>query len=132
MNTPAQKTSPSPTLLDRIGGEGAVNLAVERFYDKVLADDLLAPFFAHSNMAQQRKKQARFLSSVMNGTATNVDTYMRNAHRGYVKSMGLSDEHFDAVAGHLQETLTELDVKPDVMGEVMAAAASLRDSVLDR
>ncbi|MDX2141911.1 MAG: group 1 truncated hemoglobin [Rhodospirillaceae bacterium] len=120
------------TLLDRIGGDAAVTLAVDRFYDKILADALLAPFFAHSNMEQQRKKQARFLSSVMGGTAVNVDGYMRNAHRRYVKDMGLTDRHFDAVAGHLQSTLNDLGVKPDVAGEVMAAAASLRESVLDR
>jgi hemoglobin len=121
-----------PTLLERIGGDAAVTLAVERFYEKVLADDLLAPFFVDSNIEQQRKKQARFLSSVMAGTATNAADYMRNAHRRLVANQGLTDRHFDAVAGHLHETLTELNVAPDVMGEVMGAVISLRDAVLDR
>jgi hemoglobin len=120
------------TLLDQIGGEAAVTLAVDRFYDKILADPLLAPFFAHSNMPQQRKKQARFLASVMAGTAVNVDTYMRNAHRKYVADMALGDRHFDAVAGHLQATLGELGVKPEIAAAVMAAAAGLREAVLDR
>ncbi len=120
------------TLLERIGGEGAVRAAVDAFYVKVMADPLLIPFFAQTDMDKQRLRQAKFLIAVMAGTAKNVATYMRNAHRSYVKEMGLSDVHFDAVNGHLHSTLADLKVPGDIIGEVMAAMESMRAAVLDR
>lgn len=120
------------TLLDRIGGPDAVTAAVEVFYKKVLADEQLTPFFADSNMDQQRLRQAKFLTSALAGTAKNADTYMRNAHKPYVDKMGLSETHFGLVATHLSETLSELGVDTDTAGEVMAAVASLQDAVLNR
>jgi len=44
----------------------------------------------------------------------------------------LSDNHFDAVAAHLQATLIELNVPSDLVAEAMAIAASTRDDVLGR
>ena len=40
--------------------------------------------------------------------------------------------HFDAVAGHLKDTLAELGVPEDVVGEVMDIAGGTRDDVLNR
>lgn len=128
----SEKTSAKESLLDRVGGYSAVELAVVRFYEKVLKDPLLAPFFANSNLDQQRKRQAKFLASVMSGNAVNVENYMRNAHRPYVQKMGLTDEHFDAVAGHLRSTLTELGVAGDALSDIMTAVGSLRAAVLCR
>ena len=45
---------------------------------------------------------------------------------------GLNDGHFDSVAGHLQETLDEMGVPADLIGEVMTIAASTRDAVQGR
>ncbi len=57
---------------------------------------------------------------------------MREAHEKLVVEKGLSDEHFDAVAGHLQATLNELGVGAELSGEVKAGAASTRNDVLNR
>lgn len=119
-------------LLDRVGGTEAVNAAVHVFYAKVLADSELAPFFKGSNMERQHRAQAKFLSSVMDGTASNVETYMRNAHRPFVEKMNLNETHFGLVAGHLAATLEELGVDADTAGEILTAVASLQDFVLDR
>jgi hemoglobin len=43
---------------------------------------------------------------------------------------GLNEDHFNAVATHLQATLEELDVPADLVGEVMSIAASTHDDVL--
>jgi hemoglobin len=44
-------------LFVRIGGEGAVNAAVELFYTKVLADDRVKDFFTQTDMNKQRMMQ---------------------------------------------------------------------------
>jgi hemoglobin len=53
----------STTLYDKLGGAAAVDLAVEKFYDKVLADERVQHFFAHTNMERQKQHQKDFGSS---------------------------------------------------------------------
>ncbi len=54
-------------LFEQIGGEGAVDAAVDLFYRKVLADDDLAPFFESTDMEEQHKKQKAFLTMAFGG-----------------------------------------------------------------
>jgi hemoglobin len=120
------------SLLERIGGEDAVKAVVASFYDKVFADRVLAPFFANTDFAKQRQRQTQFLIQFMGGKAPAAHSYMRNAHKKFVHEMGLNDEHFDIVAGHLVQTLQEFQVPPRLIIEATAAVNSLRDDVLDR
>jgi len=115
------------SLYDRLGGKDAVNAAVDIFYTKVLADPLLAPFFGEVDMVKQRNHQKMFLTYAFGGLPTYEGKNMREAH----KHMDLNDDHFGAVAGHLQATLEELNVPADLIGEVMAIAASTHDDVLN-
>ncbi len=52
---------------------------------------------------------------------------MREAH----KHLTLTEEHFNAVAGHLKSTPEELNVPDDLQDEVMSIAASTHDDVLN-
>jgi hemoglobin len=52
---------------------------------------------------------------------------MREAH----KHLDLREEHFQAVASHLQLTLHELDVPEDLQQGVMTIVASTHDEVLN-
>jgi len=120
------------SLYEAIGGEAAIDAAVDRFYDKVLGDPLLAPFFAAMDMPAQRRKQKAFFGTVFKGQTEGVQTYMRSAHRRLVDEGRIGDAHFDAVAGHLQSTLEDLTVPADLIVQVMGAAAGLRNAVLGR
>lgn len=40
------------TLYAKLGGAAAVDLAVEKFYEEVLADERVQHSFAHTNMKQ--------------------------------------------------------------------------------
>ncbi len=120
------------TIHEQIGGDAAVNAAVDLFYAKVLADPLLAPMFDGIEMSAQNAKQRSFFTALFKAEATDVESYMRSAHADLVAQKGLSDPHFDAVAGHLNDTLVELGVPDPLVGEIMGAAAGLRDAVLNR
>lgn len=50
----------SQSLYERIGGEAAVNAAVDIFYRKVLADDRISRFFEGVDMEKQAAKQRGF------------------------------------------------------------------------
>jgi hemoglobin len=118
----------SESLFKRLGGYDAIHAAVDRFYGKVLADPRVRGFFAGIDMDSQIRKQRRFLAHVFGGPAPWDGKELRHAHR----HMKLTDEHFDAVAGHLHDTLAELGVTPELIAEVMAIAGSTRADVLDR
>ncbi len=119
------------TLFERLGGRAAVDAAVDRFYEKVLADDLLSPFFAGTDMTRQRAQQKAFLTQAFGGPSNYTGQDLRTAHAPLVEK-GLGDAHFDAVAGHLQATLQELGVDAGNIAEVMTIAGSVRDDVLNR
>lgn len=119
------------TLLERIGGVAAVEAVVNSFYDKVFTDATLAPFFANTDFAKQRVRQSKFLVQFMDGKMPTANEYMRNAHRKYVREMGLTHVHFDIVAGHLVTTLQQFNVPAAMIAEVGEALESLRNDVLD-
>ncbi len=118
------------TLYERIGGEGAVHAAVELFYSKVLADERIRHFFADTDMNRQKRHQEKFLTMAFGGPASYPGRSMQAAHETLVDEMGLNDEHFDAVMENLGETLTELGVPAELIGEAAAIAESTRNDVL--
>ncbi|MGD8484670.1 MAG: group 1 truncated hemoglobin [Thioalkalispiraceae bacterium] len=119
----------SDSLFERLGGEGAVNAAVDIFYRKVLSDPSINHFFETTDMAAQHAKQKAFLTMAFGGPNNYSGADMRQAHAPLVEK-GLNEDHFNAVATHLQATLEELDVPADLVGEVMSIAASTHDDVL--
>lgn len=116
------------TLFEQLGGQAAVDAAVDIFYQKVLADDHINHYFADVDMDAQRQKQKRFLAMAFGGPQYPAPS-MRKAH---AHLEGLDDSHFDAVGGHLAATLGELNVPQNLIDQVMAIAESTRDDVLNR
>lgn len=119
------------TLYERIGGEAAVNAAVDIFYRKVLADYRINRFFDNTDMDKQIAKQKAFFTMAFGGPNNYTGQDMRNAHARLVK-MGLNDSHFDAVMEHLGATLTELNVPQELIAEAAAIAESTRKDVLGK
>jgi hemoglobin len=119
------------SVYERIGGEDAILAAANLFYDKVLADAQLAPFFAGLDMSQQVRKQVALMSWAFGGPDKYAYRPLDEAHAG-LRARGLNDAHFDAVAGHLADTLKELGVPDELAGEALAIVASTRDQVMGR
>ena len=116
------------TLFERIGGEAAVDAAVDIFYSKVLADERIKDFFENLDMVAQAKKQKAFLTMAFGGPNNYSGRDMRNGHA----HLGLTEEHFNAVVELLAATLSELGVSNDDIGEVANIANSVKDDVLNR
>ena len=119
------------SLYDKIGGEAAVNAAVDIFYRKVLADDRINQFFEGVDMEQQAAKQKAFLTYAFGGPNNYTGKDMREGHAHLVEK-GLDDSHVDAVIEDLGATLKELNVPDELIAEVAAIAESVRDDVLGR
>ncbi len=120
-----------PSLFERLGGEDAVNAAVDIFYRKVLADDRVNKFFEGVDMEKQAAKQKAFLTMAFGGPNNYTGEDMRKGHAHLVEK-GLNDSHVDVIIELLGETLKELGVSDDLIAEVAAIANSVRDDVLGR
>jgi len=118
------------SIFERIGGKPAVEAAVDKFYDKIMADSRIRHLFEGIDVDRLRAKQKAFLTYAFGGAPNYSGLSMRKAHEKLVKEKGLNDSHFNAVAENLQKTLEELSVPADLIGEVMAIAASTRNDVL--
>jgi hemoglobin len=115
------------TIFEQIGGAPAVNAAVDIFYRRVLTDPVISHFFDDVDMDRQIGKQKAFLTMAFGGPNQYTGADMRKAHQ----HLKLREEHFQAVAGHLQGTLQELKVPQKLIDEVMKVAASTHDDVLN-
>ena len=119
------------TLYEQIGGEPAVDAAVESFYRKVLTDDRVSRFFDDVDMDRQSAKQKAFLTMVLGGPAHYTGQDMRRGHLHLI-ARGMNDDHVDTVIELLGQTLTELNVPTEIINQIAAVANSVRDDVLDR
>ena len=119
------------SLYSEIGGEGAVNVAVDIFYRKVLKDDRIKHFFDSVDMEKQAAKQKAFLTMAFGGPHNYTGEDMRKGH-AHLVAKGLNDSHFDAVMEHLGATLTELNVPGNLIAQAAAIAESTRNDVLGK
>lgn len=115
------------TLYSQLGGAASIDAAVELFYEKVLADETLAPFFVDTDMDKQKAHQKAFLTKALGGRTKYQGRGLKMAHQG----LGITDSHFNSVAGHLTATLEELGVAADLVDQVIGAVAGLRGEVVD-
>ena len=119
------------TLFERIGGDAAVRATVLKMYDKILADELLAPFFEDINVDALRRSQSAFVTVAFGGPNNYTGRTMRTAHQSSVDK-GMSDIHFDLVASHLKSAMEELNVPTYLINEALAIVGSTRADVLNR
>lgn len=127
----AKERAEMSTLYERLGGEAAVNEAVDIFYRRVLTDDRVSSFFEDVDMERQVAKQKAFLTMVFGGPHHYTGKNMREGHKHLV-SRGLNDAHVDAVIEHLAGTLKELGVSDADIAEVAKIAEGARSDVLNR
>ena len=117
------------SLYDKLGGQAAVDAAVDIFYRKVLMDDRINQYFDGIDMERQAAKQKAFLTMVLGGPNDYTGKDMREGHKHLV---GLNDSHVDAVIENLGATLKELGVSDEDIAQVAGIAESVRDDVLNR
>ena len=119
-------------LYDRVGGDKAMEVCVDLFYQKVLNDNLVSHFFEDTDMANQRLKQKSFLAMAFGGPYQYSDLDLRTAHKPLIEKYGLSDVHFDRIIEIFKETLTELNISANELQGMMEILESMRDAVLNR
>lgn len=111
---------------ERIGGGRAVAQVVDRFYELVLADPDLAPFFTDVDMTRLKRHQVLLVSQVMGGPAEYDGRDLQEAHA----ELKIGDGHFDRVVTHLVAALTEAGVPAEIIGRVGEALGGTRKDIV--
>lgn len=111
MAKPAVTAPDGPSLYDRIGGAPAVKKLVENFYDRILKDPELAPFFKSSTMQHLRHMQTEYFRVALDGPLSYAGLPLVKAHQG----RGIKLKHFNRFAQHVLDALRELKItQPDI------------------
>lgn len=105
----------APTLYEQIGGQQTIEVLIRQFYDRVLDDPELAPFFEKTSMDRLRHMQQEFFAAALDGPTTMGDLDLAYAHSG----RGITQWHFNRFVQHLLTTLEEIGVDNDQQMEVI-------------
>ncbi|WP_251341342.1 group I truncated hemoglobin [Haloplanus halophilus] len=118
----------SQTIYQAIGGRDAVEAVVDDFYERVLDDDQLTPYFEDADMGDLRSHQVQFISAVAGGPVEYSGDDMREAH----EHLGIEEADFDLVGRYLQAALEDNGVPEEHVETIMAEVAALKAPVLGR
>lgn len=91
------------TLFEKYGGFSTISKVVLSFYDRMIEDELVGPFFDDVDLPKLIDHQTKFISSLMGGPASFSDDHIERAHR----HMTIENRHFDRLKEIVDETLTE-------------------------
>ncbi|KKC02000.1 group I truncated hemoglobin [Mycobacterium nebraskense] len=113
------------TIYDRIGGHEAIEVVVEDFYVRVLADDQLSGFFTGTNMNLLKGRQVEFFAAALGGPEPYIGAPMKQVHQG----RGITMHHFNLVGGHLSDALAAAGVPSETVPEIIGAVAPLAPEI---
>ena len=94
------------TLFEKYGGFSTISKIVLTFYDRMIDDDLVGPFFDDVDLSKLIDHQNKFVTSLMGGPASFSDDHIERVHR----NMTIEDCHFDRLKEIMTETLSGFDV----------------------
>ena len=121
------ETDLAVSVYEHIGGENAVNVTVEAFYQRVLADPILVPFFIDMDMAMLKRQQVIFFSQALGGPEVYRGPDMKTAHA----HMAIEQQHFDRVAEHLVATLQSLGVPQQHIDSIVQTVGPLAADIVN-
>ncbi len=115
-------------LFERLGGLAAVKALVDELVADVVADPLLRPRFAGTDIPAFKQKLVEQLCQASGGPCTYTGKPMAEAHAG----MKISDAELDAFLADTGKALARLQVPDRERGEVMALLGSMRADVVGK
>lgn len=115
------------TTFEKLGGEAAISLVVDRFYDGILADPVTAHFFKGTDMTKQRKSQKSFITMALGGPNAYEGKDMKAAHAKFK----ITKTDLDNVWNHLNESLHFYKVSEELIQEVKTVFYSVEGDVVN-
>ena len=114
-----------PTLFVKYGSRLTSGMA-ECFYDRVLVDTELAPFFEGIDVEKLREHLADFLTVLTGGPDIYKGRDLLEAHKG----LNISEADFNRLMAHVAAAAEELEIEPEDIATVAEAIIGLKDQVV--
>lgn len=113
------------TLFERVGGEQAIAELIDQFYDRVVADPELKPFFKNVSMVKLRRMQRDFFSAALDGPINYTGRPLGYVHHG----RGITKHHFSLYVGHLINTLQNFAFKEQDVQDIISRINTYADEI---
>jgi hemoglobin len=113
------------TLFKRIGGEQVIGELIHEFYDRVIADPELKPFFRKASMDKLRRMQREFFSAALDGPISYTGKPLNHVHHG----RGITMHHFALYVAHLLDTLRDLKISDQDVQEIIGRINTYADEI---
>lgn len=117
-------------LYGEIGGRLKIKAAIDSFYERVLGDPLLRPFFQGVGMDSLRERQSMFVSMLLGGRVVYTGGNIHDAHQK-ARKMGITALHFNAFLGHFRAALEEVGVEAEKLEEIMTLLEASRSQIIN-
>jgi len=113
------------SLYERVGGEAGVTRLIGIFYDRVLADAQLSPFFARIPLEKLRSMQVEFFTSALGGPLQYSGRPLAHVHQGH----GITKDHLRRFTEHLLATLEALALSQQDIQSIYSRIALEADEI---
>jgi len=114
------------SLYERVGGDPSIQAVMEGFFARIMSDRELAPIFERVNIERHSRRTAAFVAAAAGGPQEWSGRDMATAHR----HLQVTNDQFDRVAAHLNDTLEDMTVPTGLIGELLILVGSLRSQIV--
>ncbi len=116
----------APTLYEKYGGFSKISKIVISFYDILLENDEVGPFFDNVDMSRMVDHQTKFIASLLGGPASYTDDQLRRMHA----HLDITHAHFDELETVLQGALEKHNVAAEDIVAVVAEFGKRRPLIV--
>ena len=113
------------SIYERIGGADGIDGLVDEFYESIMSDEVLKPYFKHASTGKIIIMQKQFFAAATGGPLTYGGKPLKEVH----KHMGISRYEFDRYVGHLVKTLETRGISGEDSREVVAMINIYADEI---
>jgi hemoglobin len=114
------------TLYQKYGGFSVVNKLVHSLYEKVMASENLAPYFAGIDMQNLMDHQTRLFSSILGGPVEYTGRQLKLVHA----RIGVTEAAFLEVAELIEETLEDLSLDNNDIVAIMKIIDNAKSDIV--
>jgi hemoglobin len=113
------------TLFERVGGEQAIAELIHEFYDRVLVDHELKPFFKDTSVDKLRRMQREFFSAALDGPITYTGRPLSHVHHG----RGITKHHLARYVDHLIDTLRGRGINDQDVQDIISRISTYANEI---
>ena len=114
------------SVYEQIGGQPALQAAVDEFYRRVLADPSLAPYFTHTDLDRLKAHQRAFLAAAFGGPQLFHGRGLHDAHA----HLAITDAAFDRIVATLIQSLGDLGAPAHAVGAIAERLETVRGDIV--